>query len=70
MRDWSLLDRTTDFPYPFGPTIDRAVSQNLFVSVPDVRRRIRVIDRGCDVELVGHGRDDVTDSCIERNSAL
>ena len=46
----------------FQPMITRDdVGQHLFVGVPDVRRRVGVIDRRGDVEGLAHARDKVTD---------
>ena len=43
------------------------ISQHLFVSMTDMRRRIRVIDRRGDVESFRHARDKLADGDYTRN---
>jgi hypothetical protein len=46
--------------FALEPVIARDhVGQHLFVSVPDVRRRVRVIDRRCDVKRLRDGAETV-----------
>ena len=44
------------------------VSQHFLVSVADMRRRVCVIDRGGDIESLGHARNKLMERYFTRNS--